>query len=412
MLQRYPSSPPSSDAAAGAALTIQQLHHSLFNGLPAPSFGQDALTSSLPPSSDSMSATALSPPFLPLDLARFPKTLTLSLVGNPKPIMDALASMTWVRTHLPAWLVSLDQLLFKIDARQVELAQLADSTASTAPRSVRPQGSTESLRPAADDGPAYLAPDTDDIPPLPTPPTPVSSSSSSPPLSRTALSPTSGGQASPSAAVIKEQQANRRKRRPAPSITSAHSAAPKYRTRSMIIVYYDSQVEDAFEALVRDVATARNNIRKGKTAARMDALSASRGPNMTYARSYNRSRAGEQKTVYDQIDGKLESCQATCETAAHQFLRDGDCSLEIGAIRRTLQETSVLAETEEGRLLKEREAAAVAARQSLELADRDRDMTEYQQSRKGKLDGQGGSNGGPTLTMGSGALEVDSDEDD
>lgn len=44
---------------------------------------------------------------------------------------------------------------------------------------------------------------------------------------------------------------------------------PKYRTRSMIIVYYDSAVQSAFEELVKFVSGSRNAMRKGRMAAKM-----------------------------------------------------------------------------------------------------------------------------------------------
>lgn len=45
---------------------------------------------------------------------------------------------------------------------------------------------------------------------------------------------------------------------------------PRYRTRSMIIVYYDSQVQTAFEDLVKSISGTRNGMRKSKMAAKMD----------------------------------------------------------------------------------------------------------------------------------------------
>src|ERR1700712_105232 len=53
------------------------------------------------------------------------------------------------------------------------------------------------------------------------------------------------------------------------SLASGDSATPKYRTRSMIIVYYDSAVQSAFEDLVKFVSGSRNAMRKGKMAAKM-----------------------------------------------------------------------------------------------------------------------------------------------
>jgi hypothetical protein len=59
------------------------------------------------------------------------------------------------------------------------------------------------------------------------------------------------------------------KKRKTESLASGESLAPKYRTRSMIIVYYDSTVQNAFEDLVKFVSGSRNAMRKGKMAAKM-----------------------------------------------------------------------------------------------------------------------------------------------
>jgi hypothetical protein len=52
-------------------------------------------------------------------------------------------------------------------------------------------------------------------------------------------------------------------------IVPGGSEAPKYRIRFMIIVYYDSAVQNNFEELVRLISASRNTIRKGKIAARI-----------------------------------------------------------------------------------------------------------------------------------------------
>jgi hypothetical protein len=53
------------------------------------------------------------------------------------------------------------------------------------------------------------------------------------------------------------------------SIASGESQAPKCRTRSMIVVYYDSAAQNAFEELVKLISASRNAMRKGKIAVRM-----------------------------------------------------------------------------------------------------------------------------------------------
>jgi Skp family chaperone for outer membrane proteins len=187
----------------------------------------------------------------------------------------------------------------------------------------------------------------------------------------------------------------------------------------MIIVYYDSAVQTAFEELVKFVSGNRNAMRKGKMAAKMaemrraaemeadeessddseDDTSTPLGsvipkpssPNNTKANGHHsaentngdltpklnfvstrqmgppRDRIGRDNIgntmnmlkgyrraggvppgatldIFDELDKGLEWCQSQCEHAAHQFLRDGDCSTEIENIKQKLQEVKEAAE--------------------------------------------------------------------
>ena len=286
--------------------------------------------------------------------------------------MEALASVKEVGEAIPTWLLSLDDLLGKISSRQTELAQLSDF--NNVVRPMRPQGSTESLRHA--DGNIMKI----DSPAMEEPSSPSGMSKQAdlkPPYVSGAVVPGNEGFGMSGEQRQQLAQQMRRKRKTG-SMLSGASGTPKYRTRSMIIVYYDSAVQEAFEGLVRNISSSRNNIRKGKMAARMNALTASVNskvdkpfagmnspgiPKLSYARS-SRTRPGDPKTVYDTIDAGLEYSQNTCETAAHQFLRDGDCSLEIFNIRERLNEVKKLAIEEASKL---EAAAAEAAEKAKEM---------------------------------------------
>jgi hypothetical protein len=212
----------------------------------------------------------------------------------------------------------------------------------------------------------------------------------------------------------------------------------------MIIVYYDSAVQTAFEDLVKFVSGSRNAMRKGKMAAKMaemrraaelevdadeddedydgglDILVKSNGallaakkklsasnqgqsltpgntlaadsdsrdddlamPKLKYVstrrmgpsrdissradmlgsglsvgllRGYRRAGMDTTPDIFDELDKGLEWCQGQCEHAAHQFLRDGDCSTEIENIKRKLEEVKLSAEKEMERI-KQAEAA-------------------------------------------------------
>lgn len=115
-----------------------------------------------------------------------------------------------------------------------------------------------------------------------------------------------------------------------------------------VIVYYDSAIQEGFEALVRQISGARNNLRKGKLAAGFKARISSlrmgespfggegmiqfRSPILPrLPRSPSRTIAaeGDDDEAFDQADRDLEAAQGLCEVGAHQFLRDGDCLEEL-----------------------------------------------------------------------------------
>ncbi len=191
----------------------------------------------------------------------------------------------------------------------------------------------------------------------------------------------------------------------------------------MIIVYYDSFVQNAFENLVKNISTSRNAMRKGKMAARMASMrqlaelevdddddddgaadslpsllgavqkssgglgagpiladndddvdmipklkfvsTRDMGPKRDSPAAIRANRTGltpgalrpqrrgmtlptapAGSNIYDELDTGLEWCQSMCEHAAHQFLRDGDCSIEIEGIKRRLAEVRETAEQE------------------------------------------------------------------
>jgi hypothetical protein len=161
----------------------------------------------------------------------------------------------------------------------------------------------------------------------------------------------------------------------------------------MIIVYYDSAVQEAFESLVRNISSARNNLRKGRMALKLKQITAMSmdgddddsvapwaqdddangaapiiSPRMLFART-PRSRSGgtaagrmfgvagggngsrggdsgDKNTPIDTMDQLLESAQSLSEHGAHQFLRDGDCSAEITGIKSRLTEAAEIAKRE------------------------------------------------------------------
>jgi hypothetical protein len=196
----------------------------------------------------------------------------------------------------------------------------------------------------------------------------------------------------------------------------------------MIIVYYDSAVQQAFEDLVKFVSGSRNAMRKGKMHAKMEEMKRASeltlgaddedddepgldlgtnsrglqnaqksvavnkqgasagdsdeeelglprlrfvstrrmGPSRGDTKAEN-NRAGKTLSVgllkgyrragvtdiFEAVDKGLEWVQGQCEHAAHQFLRDGECSTEIANIKRRLAEVKETAEKEMERLKEE-----------------------------------------------------------
>lgn len=133
----------------------------------------------------------------------------------------------------------------------------------------------------------------------------------------------------------------------------------------MIIVYYDSAIQAAFESLVRSIASARNNLRKGKTAVSFKARMASLGMDETlfanpadlaildpkmmrsrFHRSNQHAPPAEYVPAFEEADRHLEAAQSLCEVAAHQFLRDGDCSDEIEGTKMRFKDCLGVAQRE------------------------------------------------------------------
>lgn len=144
---------------------------------------------------------------------------------------------------------------------------------------------------------------------------------------------------------------SQRKRKTASALSDL-SGPPTFRSRTMVMVYYDGEIQKQFEMLVRGIGGSRNALRKGKMVAKVDALSRTGSGSSSEASSsedratlmpnkftYKTTRAVRVTSnlvnnngtteAFDRLDGLLEKMQAACERAAHQILRDGDCTIEL-----------------------------------------------------------------------------------
>lgn len=177
---------------------------------------------------------------------------------------------------------------------------------------------------------------------------------------------------------------SQRKRKTASACSGDQSGPCKYRSRSMVVVYYDGDAQKQFEALVRAVGTSRNQVRKGKMSLRIDSLARSESSSSgsdssgsggeetitglgTFTYKTTRTRRVEGSMFgkdgsenFEKIDKLLETTQALCERAAHQILRDGDCATEVKSAKNQLVDVRILAEKELPIL--ERKAAKSAER--------------------------------------------------
>ena len=171
--------------------------------------------------------------------------------------------------------------------------------------------------------------------------------------------------------------ARRGRRRLGTSIRSGASGPSTFRNQHQVIIYYDSSLQDSFEKLVKDIGLARNNIRKGKQAKELErGLQLPSFSTRNYARRQREpaltsapkschsldltlktrllpaaaaaaaASPSDETTSFTSVANDLEAAQSLCESAAHQFLRDGDCTWELDRIRNLLENTMQVARSQ------------------------------------------------------------------
>lgn len=178
------------------------------------------------------------------------------------------------------------------------------------------------------------------------------------------------------------------RKRKTPTITSGNmSGPPKFRSRMMVIVTYDGQIQRSFEALVRAIGTGRNMLRKAKMAAKAEEIAAlaafeeDSDDEDPYAFVNSKigyrhrtglsslrikgSKDGEAEAatptvtpteIFDIPDKALEFAQGLCEKAAHQSLRDGDCRKELEGVKKHFQDIHERAAVEVAKHLAKKKA--------------------------------------------------------
>ena len=388
--------------------------------------------------------------------------------------VSALTAFQTVSSSLPEWLTSLETLSRQVSDRHAEFTRLSQTSPFTSMRRKK-NNSTESLRPNDEehqrdevDDVHIESPTTQDMAPPPFP----AAVPLSPPDEPTTLNPASPAPLGPNGrsnqhpfqatldretAALAAQHNLRRKRKSA-SLSSTHNAfAPslnnphhRSRARMSLIVYYDSAIQEGFQILVRGIASARNTLRKGRTAASLRSRKAGQGSyeagneglkawraqkEAARRANGNENRNGNDHGVvhggggregmarpdrFDIVDKVLEEAQSLCEIGAHSFLRDGNCLEEIKDARerfetcsKIVQEEVVILEEEEKRE-KEREEEKEREKASKREMEREREEREKkeraqnEQVEKGEVDENGQIDMEfVDLTNGDGTMEVD-----
>ena len=338
--------------------------------------------------------------------------------------VSPLSAFRIVSTSIPEWLVALDTLSRQVSDRYAEFTQLSQTSPYTSIRRKK-NNSTESLRPHEESYPRpevsdkrIQSPGTEDTanPSFPAlgPLSPSEDPAVSTPTSPLGSDPNgkAGLYPFPSSAdhviAVMAVQHNLRRKRKSTSLSSTHNAfAPslnnphhRSRGRMSLIVYYDSAIQEGFDALVNGVKSARNTLRKGKTAAGFRArfqggnhgdVGDADGPKIWRAEKGGIRRTNGHELGHDMQDGlgegpgphkedrfeivdtELESAQNFCELGAHCFLRDGNCLDEIKSARekfdtcaQIVQKELVVLEEEEKREMEreeEREREKASRRQ-------------------------------------------------
>lgn len=250
--------------------------------------------------------------------------------------MDGLQSFSSLAESLPQWTQKLETLTAQVSERHAEFAALSRASA----------GSISSLRRTKTDSNESLRPnDAGNDPPTPSAAMPTIADPTTTPAARVEIN-------TDSRRLFHNYRIQAKRKRNSASIASAMSGTQRLRTRVSLIVYYDSAIQEKFEWLVRKIASARNNLRKGKTSAsfqaRLSGMNMEESPfdgNQTAVSMRNPNLArlprpqgrfsisGYTPEAFDQADKELEAAQTFCEIGAHQFLRDGTCSDELSGTR-------------------------------------------------------------------------------
>ena len=289
---------------------------------------------------------------------------------------DAFTCLQDLLKNVPGWIANLESIVGNATRKQTELL-FANQPADSEKTLVRKASKSSSLcsRHSKEDEAAAQDPEAREETPAPT-------------LLRPQLPHLSNSDA---------LRLSQRKRKTTSALSGQQSGPSKFRSRGLVVVYYDGDVQKQFEALVRTISLCRNGIRKAKMNYKIDNLARSGSSSSESGGSggeetikglgtftYKTARKTWQEpssskedgtAAFDKVDGLLEKTQALCERAAHQVLRDGDCSPELAKAKDHLTNVEVAVKAELPVLEKKAEKQAERRRRSEEarrVADEER----------------------------------------
>ncbi|KAL9622570.1 MAG: hypothetical protein Q9160_003067 [Pyrenula sp. 1 TL-2023] len=225
------------------------------------------------------------------------------------------------------------------------------------------------------------------------------------------------------------------------SIRSGASGPQKFRSRQMVVVHYDGHTQTSLEGMVKNIGAARNNLRKGKQNRELslglelpafkrrpgwdDDSNDLLGLNLKNAtrmrfQSLNPKDNGsspisedpKRTAVFEEADKELEKGKNLCETAAHQFLRDGDCSAEIQGLKEALTIVLELADEEEKKLREEAESKPKVDENELPESPESAKSTPLQFLAQVNGSGHHDATADVLLSEKSGTIEVDDGDGD
>ena len=257
--------------------------------------------------------------------------------------VDAVSSFVYLTDNVPSWLAQLANVSRYATQKNSEFVTEYKQLVHKVRNKRRKSASLQSIH--SDQGEEPRIPEVSPQE-LPAPPHP------------TELDPTEDGHK-----YLYAQQFNR-KRKLTSSVRSGASGPQKFRSRNQVVVYYDSHVQNELDTMVKAIGLARNNLRKGRNSLKaaqgfqlptlgkrfdtssIDSLRATAisrtNPALPSAKYMPRSAANQAPTTPEEehfasADSSLESVQSLYETAAHQFLRDGDCRSELDDAQTKLE---------------------------------------------------------------------------